>query len=297
MTLAHLHASRVRDRRTMLIVGAITSGTFVIEVVGGLVTGSLALLADAGHMFTDILALLMAFAALVLASRPATARKTWGYHRAEILSAFVNGVLLLALSAGILWQASERLAVPRDVASGGMALVASIGLLANVTGVWLLSRSSRSLNVRGAFWHLFGDTISSVGVLVGGVAIAITGVTRIDAVVSIGISLIILYGAGRLVWEASDVLLESVPGNVDSQAVQDAIGSLPGVVGVRDLHIWSITTGLPALSGHVIIPNGSAAASDEILNTIKKVLNTRFGIAHSTIQVQTEDYREVAELH
>ena len=297
MSLAHVQAARQRDRRLLLLVCGITAAILGLEVVGGVLTGSLALLADAGHMLTDLLALLVAFFAVVLASRPATARKTWGYHRLEILSAFLNGVLLLAIAGLILWQAWARFADPGPIHSAGMTAVASVGLVANLSAVWILSRSSRSLNLRSALWHVLGDTISSVGVIIAGLAIAVTGISRIDSVVSAGIALIIVYGAVRLVWEASDVLLESAPIGLDSREVQAAIGAVAGVLEVRDLHVWSITTGLPALSGHVIIPAGNAGEVDAVLERIKRLLYEQFDIAHSTIQVQTERFEEIGDLH
>ena len=297
MSLAHVQSARQGDRRSLLVVCAITAAILCVELVGGVLTGSLALLADAGHVLTDLLALLVALVALVLASKPPTLRKTWGYHRLEILSAFINGVLLLGISCVILWHAWGRLAQPRDIHGGGMTAIAIVGLLANLLAVWVLSRASGSLNMRGARWHVLGDTISSIGVVLAGVLITLTGVSQIDVVVSVGIALIIVYGAVRLVWEASDVLLESAPGGLDCRAIQAAIRTVAGVVEIRDLHIWSITTGLPALTGHVIIPAARAGEGDALLAQIKALLRERFGIAHSTIQIQTELFEDSGDVH
>lgn len=297
MTLGDLQHARRVDRRTLLTVAGLTLSVLAVEVVGGLWTGSLALLADAGHMLTDLLALVIALVGLVYASRPASARRTWGYHRLEILSAFANGFLLLAVAAVILWQSWQRFLQPREVHAGGMTAVAGVGLLANLVAVWLLSRSSRSLNLRGVLWHMLGDTLSSIGVLGAGVIIAATGVARVDALVSGAIALVIVYGSVRLVWEASDVLLESAPAGLDSSEIDAAMRAVPGVVDVRDLHVWSITTGLPALSGHVIMPADRALDVDDVLEHIKRLLNDRFGIGHSTIQVQTENFQEIDEIH
>jgi cobalt-zinc-cadmium efflux system protein len=297
VNLSDLHALRRKDRRYLLLACGLSAGILVVEVVGGIWTGSLALLADAGHVLTDLLALLLAFMAVLFASRPASPRRTWGYHRLEILSALTNGLLLLGIVAVILWKAWERLEEPRAVQSGGMVAVATIGLVANLIGVWLLSSASGSLNIRGAMWHLVGDTISSVGVILGGLLIAATGIVQIDSLVSVGIAGIILYGAVQIVREASDVLLESAPAGLDRDQVATAIRSVEGVLDVHDLHIWSITTGMPALSGHVIVPRSGPTETDSILARIKAMLRERFDIDHTTIQIESECLEEFGGLH
>ena len=289
--------ARLRDRRSLLIAAALAGSILLLEVAGGIWSGSLALLADAGHVLTDLLAMLMAYTALVLASRPADTRRTWGYHRFEILSALTNGMLLLFMAGVILWAALQRLREPVAVASGGMLGVAVVGLLANLIGVLVLSRASGSLNVRGALWHLVGDTLSSLGVILAAVAIRYTGLNVIDPALSVVIVAVIVYGAVRLIREAADILLESAPSGLDRDAVAAAIRDLDGVLAVHDLHIWSITTGMPALSGHVIVPAASCAASDQLLTRIKLLLGERFSIHHTTIQVESESFQEIGVLH
>jgi cobalt-zinc-cadmium efflux system protein len=289
--------SRLRDRRSLLIAAGLAGSILLLEVAGGLWSGSLALLADAGHVLTDLLAMLMAYTALVLASRPPDTRRTFGYHRFEILSALTNGLLLLFMAAVILWEAIQRLRDPVAVASGAMLVVAVVGLVANLAGVLVLSRASGSLNMRGALWHLVGDTLSSVGVILAAVAIRFTGLDVLDPALSVVIAAVIVYGAVRLIREAADILLESAPSGLDRDAVAAAIRNLDGVLAVHDLHIWSITTGMPALSGHVIVPVEDCSGSDEILTRIKVLLEERFSIHHTTIQVESESFQEIGVLH
>jgi cobalt-zinc-cadmium efflux system protein len=289
--------SRLRDRRSLLIAAGLAGSILLLEVAGGLWSGSLALLADAGHVLTDLLAMLMAYTALVLASRPPDTRRTFGYHRFEILSALTNGLLLMFMAAVIIWEAIQRLREPVAVASGAMLVVAVVGLVANLAGVLVLSRASGSLNMRGALWHLVGDTLSSVGVILAAVAIRFTGLDVLDPALSVVIAAVIVYGAVRLIREAADILLESAPSGLDRDAVAAAIRNLDGVLAVHDLHIWSITTGMPALSGHVIVPVEDCSRSDEILTRIKVLLGERFSIHHTTIQVESESFQEIGVLH
>jgi cobalt-zinc-cadmium efflux system protein len=289
--------SRLRDRRSLLIAAGLAGSILLLEVAGGLWSGSLALLADAGHVLTDLLAMLMAYTALVLASRPPDTRRTFGYHRFEILSALTNGLLLMFMAAVIIWEAIQRLREPVAVASGAMLVVAVVGLVANLAGVLVLSRASGSLNMRGALWHLVGDTLSSVGVILAAVAIRFTGIDVLDPALSVVIAAVIVYGAVRLIREAADILLESAPSGLDRDAVAAAIRNLDGVLAVHDLHIWSITTGMPALSGHVIVPVEACSGSDEILTRIKVLLGERFSIHHTTIQVESESFQEIGVLH
>jgi cobalt-zinc-cadmium efflux system protein len=289
--------SRLRDRRSLLIAAGLAGSILLLEVAGGLWSGSLALLADAGHVLTDLLAMLMAYTALVLASRPPDTRRTFGYHRFEILSALTNGLLLMFMAAVIIWEAIQRLREPVAVASGAMLVVAVVGLVANLAGVLVLSRASGSLNMRGALWHLVGDTLSSVGVILAAVAIRFTGLDVLDPALSVVIAAVIVYGAVRLIREAADILLESAPSGLDRDAVAAAIRNLDGVLAVHDLHIWSITTGMPALSGHVIVPVEDCSGSDEILTRIKVLLGERFSIHHTTIQVESESFQEIGVLH
>jgi cobalt-zinc-cadmium efflux system protein len=297
VSLDRTRAVREADRRSLLTVCALSVFILAAEVAGGVWSGSLALLADSGHVLIDLLALLLAFFAAVFASRPATTRRSYGWHRLEIISALMNGLLLVAIAVVIGLQAWSRFREPRPVNVAGMMSVAALGLVGNLLGVWILSRASSSLNLRGALLHLVGDTISSVGVIVSGVAVAVTGEWRIDAVASALIAAAIVWGAVRLGREAFDVLLEATPAGLDGEVVAAAIRRVDGVAAVHDLHIWSITTGMPALSGHVIVPAASPACGDEVLTCVQRMLRERFGIDHSTIQIESERFEEVGEVH
>jgi cobalt-zinc-cadmium efflux system protein len=283
--------------RCLVRVIALTGAVLVFEAIGGVLSGSLALISDAGHMLTDLLALVLSLMAVRIAALPATPAKTWGYHRLEILTALLNGALLLCLSSWLLYRAFRRLLEPVPVEGTLMTGVAVAGLLANLVSVAVLSRAGHSLNLKAARMHVIGDALSSLGVVVAGVVIAFTGWHRIDPVVAAVIAVVIIAGAVRLVREAVDVLLEATPAGIDLDAVGGAIGAIPGVVEVHDLHVWSITTGLPALSGHVRVADPDRRDPDELLNRIKRVLRDRFGIVHTTIQVESESYQELGDVH
>jgi len=289
-------ARRLQTRQLTLAI-ALSAATLLIEVAGGLLSGSLALLSDAGHVLTEVLALVLSLMAVRFGSLPATPAKSYGYHRLEILTALLNGALLVAISAGILYKAVRRLMSPAPIESSVMIGVALLGLLANLAGVALLSRAPQNLNLRGARMHAIGDACSSVGVLAAGGIIALTGWERLDAILGGAIALIIAVGSVRLVREAVDVLLEATPKGIDLDDVSRAIAALPGVIEVHDLHIWSITTGLPALSGHVRLDGAPLGAGDDMLNRIKETVRDRFGIVHTTIQIESRSYVELGDVH
>lgn len=290
-------AARAEQRRQLKAVIALTSAILVVEATGGLLARSLALVSDAGHMLTDVLALVLSLMAARFASRPATREKTYGFHRIEILTALVNGVLLIGISLGLLVKAAQRFFDPVPVAGRLMTAIACLGLAANVLALAILSHRHDSLNIRGARMHLVGDAFSSVGVVVAGLLIAVTGWTRVDPIVAALISLIIIAGAARLIREAVDVLLEATPAGIGCDEVSAAIGTVPGVIEVHDLHIWSITTGLLALSGHVRVDDGRHAQADEMLNRIKQTVRDRFGIVHTTLQIESRTYQELGDVH
>lgn len=283
----HEHEHRPQTKGRLLATLAMTVLIMVAEAVGGWVSGSLALLADAGHMLTDALALLVAFAAVALSSLPADDRRTYGYRRLEILAALFNGVALVVLSGSIAMEAFERWQAPREIDSVVMGVVAGIGLVANLIGLFLLGGHRGNLNVRAAFLHILGDTLSSVGVLVSAGLIALTGWTRLDAIVSMGIAVVIVITSISLLREVIEVLLEAAPRGIETDEVRRAICSVDGVNGVFDLHIWSITSGLPALSAHVVVTD-PAADRDAILIHIHEMLRERFHIDHSTLQLEAE---------
>jgi len=290
-------ASRAVQRRQLVAVITLTGTILFIEVVGGVLSGSLALLSDAGHMLTDLLALVLCLMAVRFSSLPATPEKTYGYHRLEILTALLNGTLLLLISAVLMVKAVQRALDPIPVRGGMMMTVALIGLIANLAGLMLLSRGHRSLNVRGARMHLIGDALSSCGVLIAGVILWITGWNAVDPIVAGLIAIVIVVGALRLIREAVDILLEATPAGIGLDEVSRAIATVPGVLEVHDLHIWSITTGMHALSGHVRVSADAHVGPDEMLNRIKGTIRDRFGIVHTTVQIESPGYQELGDIH
>ena len=267
----------------------ITGSLFFLELFGGFVTNSLALLADAGHMLTDVAALALSLFALKISSRPATHQKTYGYMRAEILAALANGVFLLLVSVYIFYEAYQRLRVTPEVRSGPMLVVASIGLIANLVTAGLLYRSQReNLNIRGAFLHVMGDTLGSVGAIAAGIAMVFWQWYLADPIVSIVVAVLVLYSSWQLVRESVDVLLEGTPAHLNISSILTDLGSVPGVVSVHDLHVWSITSGLPAMSCHVVVRQNEDVS--HILATLSALMREKHKIDHTTIQIEKESW-------
>jgi cobalt-zinc-cadmium efflux system protein len=245
---------REGERRRLRFVLAITGLFVVVEVVGGVLSNSLALLADAGHMFTDVGALLLSLVAMRLAMRPPTERRTYGYVRLEILAALVNGATLLVIAGLICWEAFERLRVPPEVNGPLMLVIATIGLGVNVAGALLLhSHAGHSLNMRGAYLHVLGDLLGSVGAITAGLVILLTGWTLADPIISLLIAALILISAWRLVREATDVLMEAAPSHIDMDRLVAELQEIPDLHDIHDLHVWTLTSGFVALSGHGVI--------------------------------------------
>jgi cobalt-zinc-cadmium efflux system protein len=278
-----------KGRKPLKIALAIVLVILVAEVVGGILSNSLALLGDAGHMLVDGLALGLSLFAMTLARRPATSEKTFGYHRAEIMAALANGIILVLVSAFIFYEASQRFAEPPQIQTPLMLGIATIGLAGNLAGFLLLRRYvHQSLNIKAAFWHIIGDTISSVGVIIGGVIILLTGWYIVDPIIAVLIGCIILWGAVRIVRESTDILMESVPRHVQVDKVVELIKNVPGVEDVHDIHIWTITSGLHALSAHVRIRDQMVSRSAEIVEMVNKQLSEDFNIRHTTLQLECE---------
>ncbi len=292
-----LEDPRGRQARQLKAVIVLTGAILVVEAAGGLVSGSLALLSDAGHMLTDLLALVLSLMAVRFAALPPNLEKTFGYHRLEILTALLNGSLLILVSGVLVWQSVRRFLHPAPIEGPVMFGVALVGLLANLAGLGILSGHAQNLNIRGARMHIVGDTLSSVGVLLAAIVMAFTGWVRLDALVAGAIAIVIAFGAVRLVREAVDVLLEAAPEGLSLDDVSLAIGAIPGVIEVHDLHVWCITTGLPALSGHVRIAVDAVLSNDDMLNRIKQVVHERFGIVHTTLQIESPAYQELGDFH
>ncbi len=282
------HPDNVIGRPLKITLGLVLI-IMVAEIIGGVFSNSLALLSDAGHMLTDALALGLSLFAMNLARRPATATKTFGYHRAEIMAALVNGMVLVLVSAIIFYEASQRFAAEPIVKSPLMLIVAGIGLAANLAGLFLLRRGSRkSINVKAAFWHIIGDTLSSVGVIIAGIIIQLTGWNIADPILAVVIGLVILFGAGRIVKESVDILLESVPPHVEIAKVIDAVKIVPGVEDMHEVHVWTITSGIYALSAHLSITDQMVSQSCDVLTRVNEVLARDFNISHTTLQLECE---------
>lgn len=276
-----------RHSRRLLAVAGLTGTYMVVEVVGGLLTGSLALLADAGHMGTDVLGVGLALFAVWLGGRPATPQRTYGYYRAEILAALVNSALLFAVSGYILYEAWQRFQAPPEVQSLPMVAVAGVGLLVNLIGVWLLrAGAAESLNIQGAFLEVVSDLLGSVGTIVAGLIMYFTGWWYADPLFSVFIGLFILPRTWTLLREAVGVLLEGTPSDVDLAEVRAVMEEVTGVDAVHDLHVWSITSGYVALSGHAKLAYG--VDRDVALADLNATLRQRFGFEHTTIQIDQE---------
>jgi cobalt-zinc-cadmium efflux system protein len=284
-----------KDRKRLAIVFGIGLVILVVEVVGALLTDSLALLADAGHVASDVAGVGLALGAIWLASRPPSDTRTYGWYRAEILAATINSVVLLALSAFILWSAWGRLSSPQEVAGGPMLVIALIGAGANAFSLWLLQDAqSRSLNMRGAYLEVMGDLLGSVAVVIAAVIILATGLTVADAIASAIIAVLIIPRAWHLLREAVDVLLQATPRGLDMDTVRQHLLETPGVEDVHDLHAWTLTSGLPVLSAHVVVDDD--VSSVEVLDQLCGCLAGDFDVEHSTIQLESRDRRAKEEL-
>ena len=291
MGAGHVHRddSRTRSKTRLLSIALVLTGIYmVVEAVGGWLTNSLALLADAGHMLTDVAAIALTLSAVWFASRPPTANKTFGYYRLEILAAFVNGIALVLLSIWVIWEAIQRWRDPGEIHGVQMSLVAFGGLIINIIAAKLLhSDHSHDLNVRGAFLHVMGDLLGSAAAIVAGILILAFGWLWADAAGSILISVIVIYGAWRLILESVNILLEGTPAHIDLRKVEAAILATDGVSGVHDLHIWTISSGIFALSAH--ISHIQSVPNSELLTAVRTMVNERFGIGHLTIQMETHE--------
>ena len=281
----HTHSSR-HKHRLWAVLGL--SATFmVVQVVVGWWTNSLALLAEAAHLFVDTAGVGLSLLAVWFAERPATPEKTYGYYRVEILAALVNGVVLCVLALVILFEAWERLGSRHEVAAGPVLFVAVAGLGVNLLAAWLLhAGADESLNVRSAYLEVLGDALSSAAVIAAAVVILVTGWTIADALASAAIGLMILPRTYALLKQAVNVLLEGVPAHLDLAEIEEALRGVPGVKRVHDLHVWTLTSGREAMSAHVEVERGTPPA--RVLDDLHLILHARFGIDHTTIQIETQ---------
>jgi len=280
----HDHDHGQAPRRALATVLALTASFTVVEIVGGLLTGSLALLADAGHMLSDNLSLGIALFAAWLAQRPATPEKSFGYRRAEILAALANGVTLVVVAIWIFVEAYSRFANPTEVLGAPMLGVATLGLIVNVIGAFILYRSGgESLNVEGAMRHVFADALGSVGAIAAAVVIILTGWRYADPLISVAIGLLILGSSWKLLKDSTNILLEATPHGLDASEVGRKMASSRGVIEVHDLHIWTITSGFPALSAHVLV--GRQEDCHARRRELETLLADEYSISHTTLQV------------
>jgi cobalt-zinc-cadmium efflux system protein len=285
---AHRKVRDFREKKALVVVLCLTVSFMVIEIAAGFYSGSLALLSDAVHMFTDAFSISIALLAIWFSLKPPTSGKTFGFYRAEILAAFFNSMLLFALSIVIIFEAYDRLLEPMEVKSFMMTVVAVFGLLINLIGAFLLSKYQReNLNIRGAFYHVISDALGSLGTLIAGLVILMTNWYYADSIISIIISLLIVRGAWGLFWDSTHILLEGTPKGIELKSVEDTIRSHKGVLSVHDLHAWTLTQGFEALSAHLVIED--MQLSEELVSELKKVLFERFRISHVTLQVETTE--------
>jgi cobalt-zinc-cadmium efflux system protein len=282
-----------REKKLLLIL-AFNVTLMVLEVAGGIISNSLALLSDAGHMLTDSLAVFLSYLAIHWSRRPADHRKTFGYHRAEILVALANGVALVAIAGYIFYEAVLRFFNPQEIKTGILLVIATLGLAGNLFGLFILKgESHENLNVRSAFFHILADTLSSVGVIVGGIIIWLTGWYLVDSLIGVLIGGIVLRGAVDLVMESGEILLEATPRDIDIAHLRQEVAQIPGVGDLHDIHIWTIGSGMRALSAHVLTDNISTRESQEIACRVRTVLGEKFNITHTTLEMECETCGDV----
>lgn len=293
---SHSHSHERRDAKSinkLKLALVLTCVYMFAEAIGGWFANSLALLADAGHMLTDVAAMALTLAAIWFGSRPATPKKTFGYYRLEILAAFVNGIALVLISLWVIFEAYERWNAPPEIMGMQLTVIAVGGLVINLISAYLLHGDhEHDLNMRGAWLHVMGDALGSVTAIVAGALILAFGWVWADAVSSVLISLIIIVGAWNLIKESVNVLLEGTPAHINLKAVEETIRATANVEDVHDLHVWTITSGMEALSVHII--HREEVSQKQLLQTIRARLHDEFGIDHLTIQMETLETEQIS---
>jgi cobalt-zinc-cadmium efflux system protein len=283
-----MHDHHLEDNSKKLFISiALTGLIFILEFGGGLWTGSLALLSDSAHVFMDAFALGLSYLAIRVATLPANDRHTYGYHRMQVLAALANGATLLFISFEILKEAINRFLNPEPVVAGPMLVIAVIGLIVNIIVALVLhEHDDEDLNTRAAFLHVLGDALASVGVIAAGIAIYFTGLLWIDPLVSVLISLLILFSSGRLLKETVHILAEGMPEGMTASGVAETMKTVSGVAEIHDLHIWTVSPGYVALSAHVILEDQTLSQSERIMTELKQLLDQKYEIEHTTIQFE-----------
>ncbi|KAA5542004.1 cation diffusion facilitator family transporter [Adhaeribacter rhizoryzae] len=295
MSQGHAISPSSQNKKRLMFVLGFTLLYLLAEVIGGIWTKSLALLADAGHMLTDVGGLVFALIAINLAEKKATPEKTYGYYRAEILAALANAVVLIGISLYILYEAYLRFLNPPEVESKFMLVIAGVGLVVNLIGMYILRKGSKdSLNMKGAYFEVLSDMLTSIGVIAAGIIMWTTGWYYADPILSAGIGLFILPRTWILLKEAVDILLEGTPADVNLAVVRETLQKIPGVTQVHDLHVWTLTSGINAMSAHVVIEEQTTP--NQVLKAINDQVKEPFKIKHTTIQVENEGYEE-QEIH
>ena len=285
------HSHKGSGKKRLIQALFITGSWFFIELIGGLYANSLALLADAAHMLTDLAALALSLFALNISTRPATHKKTYGYLRAEILAALANGVFLILISLYIFYESYQRFLAPPEVKSIPMLVIGATGLLANLVTAWLLFGSRHeNLNLRGAFLHVLGDTLGSLGAVIAGVLMAVWQWYLADPIVSVIVGGLILFSSWALVRDSVDVLLEGTPRHLNISQILSDLGKLSGVVSVHDLHVWSIASGTTAMSCHLVVKSQEDAVRS--LAESSRLMKEEYGVEHTTIQIESENWNE-----
>ena len=285
---SHNHTHRGEERSKLILACSLTGAMFIVEGIAGFLTNSLALLSDAGHMLTHLIALLISLGAIMFAAKPPTARKTYGFYRLEILAALFNGATLFLITLWIFFHAYKRIINPEPIASWHMLIVAIIGLIVNLACAYILKTSHGSLNIKSAFIHMMADTFSSLVVVFGAIIMHYTQWYMLDPALSIMICIVILVWSYQLITESVDILLEATPKDVDLENVVKSISELDEIEGVHDVHIWTITSGMYAMSAHVYIKDLMVSETHRIMANINTLVNEKFSIGHTVIQFESD---------
>ncbi|SDI98908.1 cation diffusion facilitator family transporter [Natribacillus halophilus] len=291
MSHDHHHHHHTNNKKVLMAALALISLLVIAEVIGGIMTNSLALLADATHMLSDFFSIGLALLAFKIGERAASKSKTFGYKRFEILAALVNGVILIGISAFIIWHAIERFFSPPEVAGGGVLMVASFAIVINVLIAWIFMRGGDvkgNLNLQGAFFHVLGDILSTIGVIISALLVIFFNWTYADPIVSMIVALLILVTGIRIAKKSIHVLMEGKPSGISLARIEEQLLALPNVHAIHDVHVWSITSDFPAFSGHLVVDR--EANRDELLQTSTNLLKNEFNIPHATIQIEGEDW-------
>jgi cobalt-zinc-cadmium efflux system protein len=287
--MSHNHDAALKAGNKLKYSLIISVTILVAEVIGGLVSNSLALLSDAGHVFADVVALGLSWYAVRQSLKPSNSRMTFGYHRIGVVVAIVNATTIFIIAAVILYEAYQRFQEPPDVNGTLMMIIAAVGLAANIiVTLWLRSEQKTNINIRSVFWHAFGDALASLGVIVGAGIILVTGKFFVDPLISVLISLIILYAAWSILREGVRVILEATPGDVNVLEMIDTLKKIPGVIDIHDVHVWSISPELRAMNGHVLIADISTSEGEAIRGEIEKVVREQYHIGHTTLQMECQ---------